>query len=325
MQLIFLLVFQADTVAAITTADPNPAPAVPDMTTEEDTTADSLPSQQPPQRGDFCLTTYQNSAGATDIVVMFGFRTYSSTPARPYPNKNSLEDPYPTLPYYLNDIWIYEPYNMLWLQRFVYESQASVQPSARRGAAAVTLGAGTEDPQVLMVGGHRNDDLFFDMWTLNVQRRPKESRTWTRIDPFIRGKRPDPVAYHSMVYSETLDMVVLMGGLGWTSSDLAVTDSVRDLDRRCFKQAKDVATKFCKTETVAPFAVVCDLEEAFDQIAAACTPGAVSFFTQGFCCNVLVNRTAVDSQGHKVIESTNALSSACKVGSIESVVDYCFS
>ncbi|KAF4656413.1 hypothetical protein FOZ61_006999 [Perkinsus olseni] len=212
----------------------------------------SYPSQQAVERGDFAMCTVQNPpddgdddddrVALSDLIVIGGFRTYES----PYPNENASLNPYPTYPYYLDDLWYYSTSGLLWREVFTAEKRPT--PRVRRGAAAVTLRDQTGDAQLLMIGGRHHDDLFEDMWILDVQRSPRGARQWSRIDGTIRGRKPPPAAYHTLNYASTAtgDMVVLLGGLTWSKTRIAETDVLRDLDRRCFKQAK-VGQPFAKT------------------------------------------------------------------------------
>ncbi|KAF4729804.1 hypothetical protein FOZ62_007145, partial [Perkinsus olseni] len=126
----------------------------------------SYPSQQAVERGDFAMCTVQNPpddgdedrVALSDLIVIGGFRTYES----PYPNENASLNPYPTYPYYLDDLWYYSTSGLLWREVFTAEKRPT--PRVRRGAAAVTLRDQTGDAQLLMVGGRHHDELFEDMW-----------------------------------------------------------------------------------------------------------------------------------------------------------------
>ncbi|KAF4659822.1 hypothetical protein FOL46_006439 [Perkinsus olseni] len=197
----------------------------------------SYPSQQAVERGDFAMCTVQNPpddgdddddrVALSDLIVIGGFRTYES----PYPNENASLNPYPTYPYYLDDLWYYSTSGLLWREVFTAEKRPT--PRVRRGAAAVTLRDQTGDAQLLMIGGRHHDDLFEDI--LN---------------------------YAS---TATGDMVVLLGGLTWSKTRIAETDVLRDLDRRCFKQAKDIYSQFCTEDGSS-----CDLDRAFESIEMQC-------------------------------------------------------
>ena len=38
--------------------------------------------------------------------------------------------------------------------------------------------------------------------------------------------------------------MIVFGGITWTQTDLLTTDTWRDRDRRCFKMAKDLPSRF---------------------------------------------------------------------------------
>lgn len=52
------------------------------------------------------------------------------------------------------------------------------------------------------------------------------------------------MAYHTALWSEDLDQMFIFGGLQWAATDLVDTDSRRDRDRRCMKEAKDMPALF---------------------------------------------------------------------------------
>merc|ERR1719401_1856862 len=105
-----------------------------------------------------------------------------------------------------------------------------------------------------------------DMWVLDLLRQPAD-RIWTRIDPYIEGVKPPAMSYHTMNYAENLNSIITFGGLVWKETDLQVTDDLRNIDRRCLKEAQGLPeNEQGKTET-----------EFLDKMRTLC---AVS----NFCC-----------------------------------------
>ncbi|EER14263.1 hypothetical protein Pmar_PMAR029335 [Perkinsus marinus ATCC 50983] len=131
---------------------------------------------------DFAMTMVRTLSQTSEegaLIIIGGFRTYES----PYPNA----DAFPSYSYYLDDVWYYSTSGMLWKEIFTLEKEPS-KPHARRGSAVVTLRDRSGDAQLLMFGGRHHDELFDDMWILDVQRSPKKTRKWKRIDQTIRGE-----------------------------------------------------------------------------------------------------------------------------------------
>ncbi|KAF4712321.1 hypothetical protein FOZ62_003727, partial [Perkinsus olseni] len=165
-----------------------------------------------------------------------------------------------------------------------------------------------------MIGGRHHDELFEDMWILDVQRSPRGARQWSRIDGTIRGPKPPPAAYHTLNYASTAtgDMVVLLGGLTWSKTRIAETDVLRDLDRRCFKQAKDIYSQFCTEDGSS-----CDLDKAFESIEMQCNTTNAERGGENhvgpFCCEVLADRDSITTASElsrkcKALCQTNAFS-----------------
>lgn len=135
--------------------------------------------------------------------------------------------------FYFDDLWIFDPGLVQWVRH----ETTNEAPLARKGHSIVVRRPDSDDPLFFLFGGHNQDQSLNDMWILDV-RRGKEEREWTRIDPFLEGVLPPSVSYHSMVYSEALRRVVTFGGLHWGRTNLTESDRVRNIDRRCFKEAQ---------------------------------------------------------------------------------------
>jgi len=134
--------------------------------------------------------------------------------------------------YYFDDIWIYEPTLNRW------QGQAAVNPpGARRGHSIIARRHKTNDTQLVMFGGHNQDKPMNDMWVLDLM-RPAEDRIWTRIDPYIEGRLPPEMSFLTMSYAEKMNLIVVFGGLIWKETDLTETDKLRNIDRRCLKEAQ---------------------------------------------------------------------------------------
>jgi len=136
--------------------------------------------------------------------------------------------------YYFDDVWIYETGINQWGERKIHGKL----PPARRGHKLIARGARTSDVQLILVGGHNQDTPYDDMWVLNLNRQDPEERVWTRIDAYFSGERPPALSYHSMLYSEVLNRFIVFGGLTWDPTDQQETDSLRNIDRRCMKEAQ---------------------------------------------------------------------------------------
>jgi len=135
--------------------------------------------------------------------------------------------------YYFDDLWVFDPSSTQWVRR---ETSGEL-PTARKGHSIIARRSRTNDTQLMMFGGHNQDQSMKDIWLLDVM-RGREERAWTRIDPYLVGVQPPSMSYHSMVYSEDLNLVVVFGGLHWRQTNLTESDRVRNIDRRCFKEAQ---------------------------------------------------------------------------------------
>lgn len=135
--------------------------------------------------------------------------------------------------YYFDDLWYYDTTVNQWSALQIFGSL----PPSRKGHAMIARNAKTNDTQVVLFGGNEQDQPLNDLWILNVK-RPGVERSWTQIDKFFPGVKPPAVAFHTMVYVEELDTAYVFGGLIWKRTDLAETDRLRNIDRRCLKEAQ---------------------------------------------------------------------------------------
>ena len=263
------------------------------------------PPQFPTPRGDLCMIGYTGTVvvNATlnrtspRVVVMNGFRTYDS----PYPNPDATENPYPTLPYYLDtkDIWQYDELSGTWTQMFVgkevrgggLSKGANTAPLPRRGGSAVLVND-TRDEYIALFGGYKGDDLYGDLWLMkNYKNDNFEQRKWLRIDDKIptgmNGTiRPANVTYHSLNFDPITGRLFLFGGLNWTTTNISLSDSLVDVDRRCFLTARSIIKTVCPE---APNNAACALQQAKQSIVQLCdaTNNGDSTSTtnsEAFCC-----------------------------------------
>jgi len=175
--------------------------------------------------------------------------------------------------YYFEDLWVYDATTNQWASRDTKEG-VSV-PQARRGHRIIARRAKSDDVQLVLFGGHNQDSPMNDMWILDVNRADKNERSWTRVDSFFEGIKPPEMSYHSMHYSEPLNLILVFGGLHWRETDVAEADSLRNIDRRCFKQAQGLpADESGKSEVdfMGRMRYLCD--------------------SQSFCCTFPTNETA---------------------------------
>jgi len=150
-----------------------------------------------------------------------------------------------TQKYYFDDLWLFEATTN---QLFEQEVTGS-PPMARRGHGMIARPLRGNQTQLVLFGGHNQDNPYNDMWILNVNRDLKD-RTWARIDAYFEGDRPPKMAYHTMIYSQALSSFIVFGGLSWRETDLERSDVLRNIDRRCLKQAQDmVESEAGKAET----------------------------------------------------------------------------
>eukprot|EP00931_Biecheleriopsis_adriatica_P116156 TRINITY_DN91835_c0_g1_i1.p1 TRINITY_DN91835_c0_g1~~TRINITY_DN91835_c0_g1_i1.p1 ORF type:complete len:1557 (-),score=292.39 TRINITY_DN91835_c0_g1_i1:19-4689(-) len=135
--------------------------------------------------------------------------------------------------YYFDDLWYYDSTINQWSARSI----SGTPPPARKGHAMIARLARSNDTQLVLFGGSQQDKSMNDIWVLNVKRTGAE-RTWTKVDKFFPGLKPPSVSFHSMVYVPELDCAYVFGGLHWKSTDLEETDRLRNIDRRCLKEAQ---------------------------------------------------------------------------------------
>merc|ERR1712217_123763 len=95
----------------------------------------------------------------------------------------------------------------------------------------------------ILFGGHRQDNPFDDMWILDMVDSNKAG-IWTRIDEFFIGVKPVATSYHTLLYDNRTDLLILFGGLNWRPTNLNSTDTDFNLDRRCEKEARELEGKF---------------------------------------------------------------------------------
>merc|ERR1719321_350384 len=78
-----------------------------------------------------------------------------------------------------------------------------------------------------------------------------------------------------MLYDNTTDLGILFGGIHWKPTDLDTTDSRRNVDRRCFKEAQELTEKWTGSTASQPWN-----EQSFlDYITKRCGEGQ-------FCCQL---------------------------------------
>lgn len=203
--------------------------------TTETTLDDPLPANQPST----------SAAGEQELTVVHGGQTYPAT------NSNSSggsadDSSTSTLgtgscqnQYYFDDLWIYRDTTDQWVTR----PTSGTLPPSRRGHTMVARRAETNDTQLVLFGGHYQDIPYSDMWILDLSRSGDDGE-WFQIDPYIQGDRPPSVAYHTMVYDHVVDVMVLFGGLHWLETNASNTDTLRNADRRCFKDAQGLPESY---------------------------------------------------------------------------------
>ena len=258
------------------------------------------PPKFPTPRGDLCMVGYTGTVRVNAtlnrtsprVIILTGFRTYDS----PYPNLDPSDNPFPTLPYYLDDsdVWQYDELSGTWTQLFVGKPKrggginkgANLAPLPRRGSSAVTMNDGTTDGEyIALFGGYRGDQLYGDMWLLrNYKDENFENREWIRIDDKLPGtKRPDNVTYHTLNFDPISGKIFIFGGLNWTSTNLTLSDSLVDVDRRCYLAARGIIKTVC---TEAPNNAACALQLAKQTITQLCNAtSSEGATTDAFCCN----------------------------------------
>lgn len=205
----------------------------------------------PPERGDFAMTKFKDpSVGEDDWLVTFGgFRSkwgayYNEGGMHNQTGEAQGEESLSPIDrfderYYFNDMWIYDPTANQWVERL----SEGPSPSARKGHQMIARRTAGNDTQLVLFGGHQQDQQTSDVWTIDLM-RDREERQWTKIDPYIWGPRPPSMSYHTMLFSEDMNLFVVFGGLHWDQTDLQVTDDQRNVDRRCFKEAQGLQDNY---------------------------------------------------------------------------------
>jgi hypothetical protein len=121
-------------------------------------------------------------AASPDVLVLFG--GYSSP--YPYPHRNSRgagngtsrtaadgDAPYPSAPYYWNDVWVFNMSSGLWRELLPVDG---IRPEARRGSI-MSL---SSTSSMLMFGGYGKNYLFNDLWIFNLT-----TTTWLKVASFV--------------------------------------------------------------------------------------------------------------------------------------------
>lgn len=142
------------------------------------------------------------------------------------------------LRHYFDDLWMYEATTNQFYEHFT----TGPSPMARKGHQIIARGAKTNDSQLMLFGGHNQDHVMNDLWILNLRKDLKD-RIWTRIDTYIPGVQPPPVTYHTMIYSAKSNTILVFGGLSWKETELKRSDALRDIDRRCLKDAQSMVAE----------------------------------------------------------------------------------
>lgn len=200
-----------------TAQGPSPAPG---ETTS--TSAGVAPTNPPVVSG-----SYAGSTGATITGVSATANDTSAIVLREGPKPSCSPK------YYFDDIWNLDTTLRRWSLLDLY----GTPPPPRKGHTMFARKARSNDTQVVLFGGNNQDDPLNDLWILNVK-RPGVEKIWTQIDKFFPGEKPPAVSFHTMIYVEELDTAYVFGGLSWSKTDLLETDRLRNIDRRCLKEAQ---------------------------------------------------------------------------------------
>jgi len=138
------------------------------------------------------------------------------------------------------------------------------------------------------------------MWILDLNREGDEGE-WFQIDPYIQGSLPPSVAYHTMVYAEIANLIIVFGGLHWNETNASNTDILRNDDRRCFKDAQGLPDTYNGTTEV----------EFLEAMVTKCQHA-------NFCCQLTEQGTPPDIIGDDTIRTTEgalnltAISTMCR-------------
>eukprot|EP00928_Gymnodinium_smaydae_P020319 TRINITY_DN17856_c0_g1_i2.p1 TRINITY_DN17856_c0_g1~~TRINITY_DN17856_c0_g1_i2.p1 ORF type:complete len:981 (+),score=208.92 TRINITY_DN17856_c0_g1_i2:124-3066(+) len=217
----------ATSVTSVTTVSATRTSTTTTTTTKTFTSTTTLLHERPVVSGSYVTT---NEAVQPQQIIQTG-----SLPAEVGPCTNGQ-----VAKYYFNDVWIYESSVNQWVERPIN----GILPASRRGQQIVTRRHRTTDTQLIMLGGHNQDDVYGDLWVLNLMREDDQERVWTRIDQYFTGKKPPPLTHHTMVYSDDLKQVIIFGGITWNSTDKVESDRLRNIDRRCLKEAQGLPEQY---------------------------------------------------------------------------------
>jgi len=200
-------------------------------------------------------TTTVTSTSTTNVSQARRLQTESQSPVPVGPGECTTR-------YYFDDLWIFDS----GLNQWVRWPTSGPVPLARKGHRIIARRSRTNDTQLLLFGGHNQDLSMNEMWVLDLMRESGE-RQWTRMDRFIKGIHPPSMSYHTMLYSDQLNRVLVFGGLHWGKTNLTESDRVRNIDRRCFKEAQGLKEAEQDTEE----------SEFFKKLRTRCAES-------GFCC-----------------------------------------
>lgn len=204
-----------------------------------------------------------------------GFEDFVKSQAQSDPQCEAQEDPFSdnSSSYYFQDTWKYDATVNQWLEVRTVGRQG-VKPEARRGARMVARNSRTNDTTIIVFGGHVQDTAFADMWILDTQ-DGNSAGVWTRLNQFFVGLTPPTMTYHTMLYDNKTDQIIVFGGIHWKPTDLTVTDSRRNVDRRCMKEAQELGETWTGASAKKPWNEQRFLKYITDKCAA----------TQ-FCCSL---------------------------------------
>jgi len=211
----------------------------------------------PAARGDTRMISFQENfplmifgGFATEwsyqIPLPEGYHGNVSSVARDF-NYDTIDPDFERTRYYFDDTWVYTQGKNIWQEH--KKGSAYSRPKSRRGHSLVVRRQITGDAQAIMYGGQQQDEPLSDLWIYDIE-RPVGIRKWQRLDNtfhLAKDETPGKLAFHSAVWTEELNRMIVFGGITWTQTDLNETDSWRDRDRRCFKAAKDLPSVYHDT------------------------------------------------------------------------------
>jgi len=135
--------------------------------------------------------------------------------------------------YYFDDVWLFDTGGRQWIERHTTKDR----PAARRGQAMIVRRTDSDDTQMVIFGGHSHDTVFADIWTLDVM-RDRDERIWTQVDNYMPEPKPSHRTYHTMLLDEETNEVIIFGGISWNTTNMNISDRLRNIDRRCLKEAQ---------------------------------------------------------------------------------------